>query len=86
MIWKQVEPGKYEGSVAKVGRVAALEKVIFERPGRGPAKFSTVFETYWKWCLLDENGDPVEFGDEPTLKQAKLEAETAYRAVEELLQ
>ena len=75
MIWKRVEPGKHESSVTKAGRVATVEKVTFERPGRGPSKFSTVSETYWKWCLLEENGDPVEFGDEPTLKQAKLEVE-----------
>ena len=89
MIWKRREPGKYEGSVAKAGKVptvVTIEKVIFERPGRGKALYSTVFEEAWKWYLLDENGDPVEFGDEPTLKQAKLEAEASYRAAEELLQ
>jgi len=88
MIWKRLEPGKYEGSVAKDGKgptVVTIEKVIFERPGRGKALYSTVFEEAWKWHLLDEHGDPVEFGDEPTLKQAKQEAETAYRAAEELL-
>lgn len=88
MIWKRIEPGKYEGSVAKAGKaptVVTIEKVIFERPGRGKALYSTVFEEAWKWHLLDENEDPVEFGDEPTLKQAKQEAETAYRAAEELL-
>ena len=88
MIWKRLEPGKYEGSVAKAGKVTtvvALEKVIFERPGRGKAKYCTVFEEAWKWHLLDENGDPVEFGDEHTLKKAKQEAEAAYRATEEPL-
>lgn len=89
MIWKRLDPGKYEGSVAKAGKVptvVTIERVIFERPGRGKAMYCTVFEEAWKWHLLDENGEPVEFGDEPTLKQAKLEAETAYRAAEELLQ
>lgn len=86
MIWKRLEPGEYEGSVAKAGKVVTIEKVIFERPERGKALYSTMFEEAWKWHLLDENGDPVEFGDEPTLKQAKLEAEAAYRAAEELLQ
>lgn len=88
MIWDRKEPGKYEGWVAKDGRlpkVATIERVIFERPGRGKALYSTVFEEAWKWHLLDENGDPVEFGDEPTLKQAKLEAEASYRAAEELV-
>lgn len=88
MIWERLEPGKYEGLVAKAGKaptVVTIEKVIFERPGRGKALYSTVFEEAWKWHLLDEHGDPVEFGDEPTLKQAKQEAETAYRAAEELL-
>lgn len=88
MIWERLEPGKYEGSVAKAGKVltvVTIEKVIFERPGRGKALYCTVFEEAWKWHLLDEYGDPVEFGDEPTLKQAKQEAEAAYRAVEELL-
>lgn len=65
--------------------VVTIEKVNFERPGRGKALYSTVFEEAWKWHLLDENGDPVEFGDEPTLKQAKQEAEASYRAAEELL-
>ena len=89
MIWDRKEPGKYEGfDTSRIDPqvVATIEKVIFERPGRGNALFSTVFEVAWKWYLLDENGDTVEFGDEPTLKQAKLEAETAYRAAEELLQ
>lgn len=88
MIWKRLEPGKYEGSVAIAGNVptvVTVERVIFERPGRGKAMYCTVFEEAWKWYLLDENGDPVEFGDEPTLKQAKQEAEAAYRAAEELL-
>ena len=88
MIWKRLEPGKYEGSVAKAGKVptvVTIEKVNFERPGRGKAMYCTVFEEAWKWHLLDENGDPVEFGDESTLKQAKQEAEAAYRAAEELL-
>lgn len=88
MIWERLEPGKYEGSVAKAGKVSTaltIERVIFERPGRGKALYSTVFEEAWKWYLLDEHGDPVEFGDEPTLKQAKQEAEAAYRAAEELL-
>ena len=88
MIWDRLEPGKYEGSVVKAGKlptVATIEKVIFERPGRGKAMYSTLFEEAWKWHLLDENGDTVEFGDEPTLKQAKQEAEAAYRAAEELL-
>lgn len=88
MIWKRLEPGKYEGLLAKAGKVPAvvtIERVIFERPGRGKALYGTVFEEAWKWHLLDENGEPVEFGDEPTLKQAKQEAETAYRAAEELL-
>lgn len=88
MIWKRLEPGKYEGSAAKEGRVptvVTVEKVIFERPGRGKDMYCTVFEEAWKWSLLDENGNPVEFGDEPTLKKAKQEAETAYRAAEELL-
>ena len=88
MIWKRLEPGKYEGSVAKAGKeptVVTIENVIFEHPGRGKAMYCTVFEEAWKWQLLDENGDPVEFGDEPTLKQAKQEAEAAYRAAEELL-
>lgn len=43
------------------------------------------FEDAWKWHLLDEHGEPVEFGDEPTLKLAKQEAGAAYRAAEELL-
>lgn len=89
MIWDRKEPGKYEGldsSRIETPVVVTIEKVIFERPGRGKALYSTVFEEAWKWYLLDENGDPVEFGDEPTLKQAKLEAEAAYRAAEELLQ
>lgn len=89
MIWDRKEPGKYEGfDTSRIDSqvVATIEKVIFERPGRGKALYSTVFETAWKWHLLDENGDPVEFGDEPTLKQAKQEAETAYRATEERLQ
>lgn len=88
MIWERIEPGKYEGSVVKAGKVptvVTIGKVIFERPGRGKALYSTVFEEAWKWHLLDDNGDPVEFGDEPTLKQAKQEAEAAYRAAEELL-
>lgn len=88
MIWERVEPGKYEGyDQTSFGcpKVGIIEKVFFERPGRGKALYSTVFEEAWKWHLLDENGDPVEFGDEPTLKQAKQEAETAYRAAEELL-
>lgn len=88
MVWERLEPGKYEGSVVKAGKgptVVTVEKVIFERPGRGKALGSTVFEESWKWHLLDENGEPVEFGDEPTLKQAKQEAEAAYRAAEELL-
>lgn len=85
MIWKRLEPRKYEGSVAKAGKVVTVEQVIFERPGRGKALYSTVVEEAWKWQLLDEHGDPVEFGDEPTLKQAKQEAEAAYRAAEELL-
>lgn len=57
MIWKRLEPGKYEGSVAKAGKVhtvVALEKVIFERPGRGKAMYCSVFEEAWKWHLLDE--------------------------------
>lgn len=85
MIWKRLEPGKYEGAVAKAGKVptvVTIERVIFERPGRGKALYSTVFEEAWKWHLLDDNGDPVEFGDEPTLKQAKQEAEASYRAAE----
>lgn len=89
MIWDRIAPGKYEGfdtSLLDNLAVATIEKVIFERPGRGKALCSTVFEAAWKWHLLDENGDPVEFGDDPTLKQAKLEAEAAYRAAEELLQ
>lgn len=88
MIWKRLEPGKYEGSVTKAGRgstVVTIDNVIFERPGRGKALYSTVFEEAWKWHLLDELGNPVEFGDESTLKQAKQAAETAYRAAEELL-
>lgn len=88
MIWKRREPGKYEGSVLTVDRapiVVTIEKIIFERPGRGKALYSTVFEEAWKWHLLDEHGSPVEFGDEPTLKKAKQEAEAAYRAAEELL-
>ena len=88
MIWERLEPGKYEGfdlSALSETKVATIEKVLFERPGRGKALYSTVFEEAWKWHLLDENGDPVEFGDEPTLKQAKQEAEAAYRAAEELL-
>lgn len=88
MIWERLKPGKYEGSVVKAGKiptVVTVEKVIFERPGRGKALSSSVFEEAWKWHLLDENGDPVEFGDEQTLKQAKQEAEAAYRAAEELL-
>nr|DAP99355.1 MAG TPA: hypothetical protein [Caudoviricetes sp.] len=88
MIWKRLEPGKYEGSVAKAGKVptvVTIEKVFFERPGHGKALYSTVFEEAWKWYLLDEQGNPVEFGDESTLKQAKQEAETAYKASEELL-
>lgn len=88
MIWKRREPGKYEGWVVKAGKVptvATIERVIFERPVRGKALYRTVFEEAWKWCLLDEHGNPVEFGDEPTLKQAKREAEAAYRAAEELL-
>lgn len=88
MIWKRLEPGKYEGSVARSGKgptVVTIERVIFERPGRGKAMYCTVFEEAWKWHLLDEHGDPVEFGDEPTLKQAKQEADAAYRATEELL-
>ena len=85
MIWKRLGPGKYEGSVAKAGKASTIERIIFERPGHGKALYSTVFEEAWKWYLLDEHGDPVEFGDEPTLKQAKQEAEVAYRAAEELL-
>ena len=88
MIWKRLEPGKHEGSVAKAGKVptvVTIEKVIFERPGRGKALHSTVFEEAWKWHLIDEHGDPVEFGEEPTLKRAKQESEVAYRAAEELL-
>lgn len=88
MIWKRLEPGKYEGAAAKYGKlptVVTIERVIFERPGRGKALYSTVFEEFWKWDLLDENGDPVEFGEEPTLKRAKQEAEAAYRAAEDLL-
>lgn len=66
MIWERLEPGKYEGSVAKAGKVptvVTIERVIFERPGRGKALYCTVFEEAWKWHLLDEHGDPVEFGD-----------------------
>ncbi len=88
MIWKRIAPGKYEGSAAKAGKmhtVATIENVIFERPGRGKAMYCTVFEEAWKWHLLDEHGAPVEFGAEPTLKQAKQEADAAYRAAEELL-
>jgi len=88
VIWKRLTPGKYEGSVLTADRapiVVTVEQVIFERPGRGKALYSTVFEEAWKWHLLDEHGGPVEFGDEPTLKQAKQAAETAYRAAEELL-
>ena len=88
MIWERIKPGKYEGSVVKTGKVptvVAIERVIFERPGRGKAMYLTVFEEAWKWHLLDDNGDPVEFGDEPTLKQAKQEAEASYRAAEEQL-
>lgn len=88
MTWKRLEPGKYEGAVAKAGKaptVVTIERIIFERPGRGKAMYCPVFEEAWKWYLLDEHGDPVEFGDEPTLKQAKQEAEAAYRAAEELL-
>lgn len=88
MIWERIKPGKYEGSVVKAGKVpkvVAIERVIFERPGRGKARYLTVFEEAWKWHLLDDNGDPVEFGDEPTLKQAKQEAEASYRAAEEQL-
>lgn len=87
-MWKRLKPGKYEGSVVKAGKVptvVTIERVIFERLGRGKALHSTVFEEAWKWHLLDEHGDPVEFGDEPTLKQAKQEAEASYRAAEELL-
>lgn len=89
MIWDRKEPGKYEGlDPTRIDNlvVVTIERVIFERPGLGKALYSTVFEEAWKWYLLDESGDPVEFGDEPTLKQAKLEAEAAYRAAEELLQ
>ena len=88
MIWDRIEPGKYEGfDTNRLDNlaVATIENVIFERPGRGKALYSRVFEEAWKWHLLDENGDPVEFGDEPTLKQAKLEAEAAYQAAEGLL-
>lgn len=88
MIWKRREPGKYEGSVVtadSVPTVVTIEKVIFGRPGRGKALYSTVFEEAWKWSMLDEHGNPVEFGEDPTLKQAKQEAEAAYRAAEELL-
>lgn len=64
--------------------VALLKPVVFERNGRGVLTGAQVYEDAWKWYLLDEHGDPVEFGDESTLKQAKQEAETAYRAAEEL--
>lgn len=88
MIWKRRELGKYEGSVAKAGRVptvVTIEKIFFERPGCGKALYSTVFGEAWRWHLLDEHGSPVEFGEEPTLKRAKQETEAAYRAAEELL-
>ena len=88
MIWERIEPGRYAGfGLSALGetKVATIERVIFERPGRGKALYSTVFEEAWKWYLLDEYGAPVESGDEPTLKQAKQEAEEAYRAAEELL-
>lgn len=65
--------------------VALLKPVVVEREGRDDCAGARVYEEAWKWHLLDEHGNPVEFGDEPTLKQAKQEAEAAYRAAEELL-
>lgn len=54
MIWERLEPGKYEGLVAKAGKgptVVTIEKAFFERPGRGKALHSTVFEEAWKGAL-----------------------------------
>ena len=52
MIWERLAPGKYEGfdqTSLNGSKVGTIEKVIFERPGRGKALHSTVFEEAWKW-------------------------------------